>query len=61
MINSFYFTALISNRPINLDQGVVVCCQLVEPIVANETFLHTVYSDDQTNNFVKAQTIILAA
>jgi hypothetical protein len=61
MIKSFYFTALISNRLINLDRGVVVCCQLVEPIVTNVTFSLAVYSDDQTNNLVKARTMILAA
>jgi hypothetical protein len=61
MINSFYFIALISNRPINLDRGVVVCCQLIEPIVVNETFLNMVFFDDQTINLVKGQTMILAA
>jgi hypothetical protein len=43
MINSFYFIALASNRLIDLDWGVVVCCQLVKPIVTNETFSHTVF------------------
>ncbi len=61
MINSFYFTALLSNRPINLDWGIAVCCQLVKPIVTNETFSHVVYFYDQTNDLVKAQTMILAA
>jgi hypothetical protein len=61
MINSFYFTALISNRSIDLDRGVDVCCQLVKPIVANETISHAVYSDNETNNLVKAQKMILAA
>jgi hypothetical protein len=61
MINSFYFIALISDRPINLDQGVFGCCQLVKPIVISETFSHTVFVDDQTNNLIKVQTIMLAA
>jgi hypothetical protein len=61
MIDSFYFTALISNRPIDLDRGVVVCCRLVEPIIANEIFSHAVFFNNQTNNLVKAQTMILAA
>jgi hypothetical protein len=61
MINFFYFTALISDRPINLDQGVVVGCQLVKTIVANKTISHAAYSDNQTNDHVKAQTMILAA
>jgi hypothetical protein len=61
MINSIYFTALLSNRPINLDWLVVVCCQLVKPIVVNETFSHVVYFDNQTNDLVKAQTMILAS
>jgi hypothetical protein len=59
MINSFYFTALISNRLIDLDWGVVVCCQLVKPIVANETFSHAKFFDNQTNILIKAQTMIL--
>jgi hypothetical protein len=61
MINSFYFIALMSNRPINLDQGDVFCCGLVEPIVANETLSHTVFFDNQTNNLFKVDTNILAA
>jgi hypothetical protein len=31
---------------------------LVEPIVANETFSHAVFFDNQTNNLVKTQAII---
>jgi hypothetical protein len=39
----------------------VVCCQLVQPIVANETFSHAVFFDSKKNDLVKALTIILAA
>jgi hypothetical protein len=38
-----------SNRPIDLDWGAVVCCQLVESIVANENFSHAVFFHNQTN------------
>jgi hypothetical protein len=34
---------------------------LVKPIVANETFSHVVFFYGQTNDLVKAQTMILAA
>ncbi len=54
MINSFYFIALTMTDQLILIGEVVLCCQLVQPIVANETFSHAVFFDDQTNNLVKA-------
>jgi hypothetical protein len=43
MINSFYFIAFTRDRPIDLDWGVIVYCQLVQQIVMNETFSHAVF------------------
>ncbi len=54
MIDSFYFIALATIEQSILIGGVVVHCQLVQPIVANETFSHAVFFDNQTNNLVKA-------
>jgi hypothetical protein len=61
MIVSFYFIALTTIDQSILIGGVVVRCQLVQPIVANETFSHAVFFDNQTNNLVKAQIMISAA
>jgi hypothetical protein len=61
MIDSFYFIALTTIDQSILIMGVVVCCQLVQPIVANETFSHVVFFDNQTNDLVRAQIMILAA
>jgi hypothetical protein len=41
--------------------GVVIHWWLVQPIVADETFSHAIFFDDQQNNLVKAQTMISAA
>jgi hypothetical protein len=61
MIDSFYFIALTTIDQSILIGGVVISCQLVQPIVANETFSHAIFFDDQTNDPVKAQIMILAA
>jgi hypothetical protein len=62
MINSFYFIALtMIDQSILMGGGVVVCCQLVQPIVANETFPHAIFFDYQTNDLIKAQIMILVA
>jgi hypothetical protein len=53
MINSFYFIALTTTDQSILIGEVVVRCQLVQPIVVNETFSHTLFFDDQTNDLVK--------
>jgi hypothetical protein len=53
MIYSFYFIALKRADRLILIGEVVVCCRLVQPIVANETFSHGVFFDDQTNDLVK--------
>jgi hypothetical protein len=50
MINSFYLIALTTINQLILIGGVVVCCQLVQPIVANETFSHVIFFDNQTND-----------
>jgi hypothetical protein len=50
MIISFYFIALTMIDQSILIGGVIVCCQLVQPIVANETFSHAVFFDNQTTN-----------
>jgi hypothetical protein len=42
MIIFSHFIALISDRPINLDQAVVIHCQLVKSIVANVNFSQAV-------------------
>jgi hypothetical protein len=60
MIDSFYFIALTTIDQSILIVGVVVCCRLVQPIIANETFSHVIFFDNQTNNLVKAQAMILA-
>jgi hypothetical protein len=54
MINFFYFIALKTTDQLILIKEVVVCCQLVQPIVANETFLHAVFYDNQTDDLLKA-------
>jgi hypothetical protein len=61
MIDSFCFIALTTIVQSILIGGVVVCCQLIQPIVANETFSKAVFFDNQTNNLVKAQIMILVA
>ncbi len=61
MIDSFYFIALTTIDQSILIGGVVVCCWLIQPIIANETFSHVVFFDDQTNDLVKVQIMILAA
>jgi hypothetical protein len=43
MIDSFYFIALTTIDQSILIGGVVVCCRLVQPIVANETFSHAIF------------------
>ncbi len=60
MIDFFYFIALTTIDQSILIGGGVVCCQLVQPTVANETFSHATFFDDQTNNLIKAQIMILA-
>jgi hypothetical protein len=54
MINSFYFFALTMTDRSILIGGVVICYQLVQPIVANETFSHAEFFDDQTNDLIEA-------
>jgi hypothetical protein len=54
MITSFYFIALTTADQLILIGEVVVCCQLVKPIIANETFSHAVFFDNQTNDLDKA-------
>ncbi len=61
MIDSFYFIALTTIDRSILIGGVVVCCRLVQPTVANEIFSHAIFFGDQTNDLAKAQTMILAA
>jgi hypothetical protein len=61
MIDSFYFTALTMIDQSILIGGVVIRFQLLQPIVANETFSRPVFFDNQTNDLVKAQIMILAA
>jgi hypothetical protein len=54
MINSFYFIALTTTDQSILIGEVVICCQLVQPIVANEIFSHALFFlNDQTNDLVK--------
>jgi hypothetical protein len=43
MINSSYFIALTMIDRLILSGGVVICCQLVQPIIMNETFSHAIY------------------
>jgi hypothetical protein len=43
MIISFHFIALTSNRQINLDQGVVVGCQLARPILQGNLFACNIF------------------
>jgi hypothetical protein len=54
MIDSFYFIALTMIDQSTLIGGGVIGCQLLQPIIANETFLHAVFFDDHTNNLVNA-------
>ena len=61
MINSFYFIALTIIDQSILIGGVVIFYRLVQPIIANKTFSHEVFFEDQTNNLVKAQIMILVA
>jgi hypothetical protein len=61
MINAFYIVVLTRTDQLILIGGIVVCCQLVQPIITNETFSHALFFDDQTNDLVKALTMILAA
>jgi hypothetical protein len=61
MINSFSFIALTTIDQSILIGGVVIRCQMVQPIVANETFSHAIFFEVQTNDLVKAQIMILAA
>jgi hypothetical protein len=61
MIGSFYFIALTTIDQSILIGWFVICCQLVQTIVMNETFSHAVFFDEQINNLVKAQIMILVA
>jgi hypothetical protein len=61
MIDSFYFIVLTMIDQSILIGGVIICCQLVQPIIANETFSHAVFFDNQTNDLVKAQIMNLVA
>jgi hypothetical protein len=54
MIDSLYFIALTTTDQLILIGEVVVLCQLVQPIIANETFSHALFFDNQTNDLVKA-------
>ncbi len=61
MINSFYFIALISNRPINLDQGWLFAVNWSSQSLQMKPFHSWYFFDNQTNNLVKAQIMISAA
>jgi hypothetical protein len=52
MIKSFYFIALTMTDQSILTREVVVCCQFVQPIIANEAFLREVFFEYQTNDLV---------
>jgi hypothetical protein len=61
MINSFYFIAFTTIDQSILIGGVVICCRLVQLILANENLPHAVIFDNQTNDLDKAQIMILVA
>jgi hypothetical protein len=54
MINSFYSIAVTTTDQLILIGEVVICCQLAQPIIANETYSHAVFFDNQINDLVKA-------
>jgi hypothetical protein len=54
MINSFYFIALTMTDQSILIGEVVIFYWLVQPAIANETFSHGVFFDNETNDLVKA-------
>jgi hypothetical protein len=60
MINSFYFTALTSNRPIDLDQGLFFAVNWLNQSLQGCLFA-CIFFANQTNDLAKAQTMILVA
>jgi hypothetical protein len=57
----FYFIALISNRPINLDWGMLFAVDWSNQLLHIKTFSHAVFFDNQTNDLIKTQAMILVA
>ena len=61
MINSFYFIALISNRPINLDWGLLFAVDWLNQSLQMKPFHMGYFLTIKLNDLIKAQAMILAA
>jgi hypothetical protein len=61
MINSFYFISLISDRPINLDWGLLFDVDWLNQSSRMKPFCTRYFFDNQTIDLVKDQTMISAA